>query len=68
MILLKDSLAVGITPAMGEGSGMRRFAEKFPDRFHDGVIAEQHAVTAAGLACEGAKPIVAIYSTFLQRA
>ena len=65
----KDSLAVGITPAMGEGSGMRRFAEKFPDRFHDVAIAEQHAVTfAAGLACEGAKPIVAIYSTFLQRA
>ena len=65
----KDGLAVGITPAMGEGSGMRRFAEKFPDRFHDVAIAEQHAVTfAAGLACEGAKPIVAIYSTFLQRA
>ena len=65
----KDSLAVGITPAMGEGSGMRRFAEKFPDRFHDVAIAEQHAVTfAAGLACEGAKPIIAIYSTFLQRA
>ena len=65
----KDGLAVGITPAMGEGSGMRIFAEKFPDRFHDVAIAEQHAVTfAAGLACEGAKPIVAIYSTFLQRA
>ena len=65
----KDDLAVGITPAMGEGSGMRRFAEKFPDRFHDVAIAEQHAVTfAAGLACEGVKPIVAIYSTFLQRA
>ena len=65
----KDGLAVGITPAMGQGSGMRRFAEKFPDRFHDVAIAEQHAVTfAAGLACEGAKPIVAIYSTFLQRA
>ena len=65
----KDSLAVGITPAMGEGSGMRRFAEEFPDRFHDVAIAEQHAVTfAAGLACEGVKPIVAIYSTFLQRA
>ena len=65
----KDGLAVGITPAMGEGSGMRRFAEKFPDRFHDVAIAEQHAVTfAAGLACEGVKPIVAIYSTFLQRA
>ena len=65
----KDSLAVGITPAMGEGSGMRKFAEKFPGRFHDVAIAEQHAVTfAAGLACEGARPIVAIYSTFLQRA
>ena len=65
----KDDLAVGITPAMGDGSGMQKFAEKYPDRFHDVAIAEQHAVTfAAGLACEGAKPIVAIYSTFLQRA
>ena len=65
----KADLAVGITPAMGDGSGMQKFAEKYPDRFHDVAIAEQHAVTfAAGLACEGAKPIVAIYSTFLQRA
>lgn len=64
-----DSRAVGITPAMGEGSGMRAFAERFPERFHDVAIAEQHAVTfAAGMACEGAKPVVAIYSTFLQRA
>ncbi len=63
-----DPLVVGITPAMGEGSGMRKFAEQFPDRFHDVAIAEQHAVTfAAGMACEGLKPIVAIYSTFLQR-
>jgi len=60
---------VGITPAMREGSGMVRFAEQFPDRYHDVGIAEQHAVTfAAGLACEGLKPVVAIYSTFLQRA
>ena len=65
----EDDLAVGITPAMGEGSGMHKFAEKFPDRFHDVAIAEQHAVTfAAGLACAGTKPVVAIYSTFLQRA
>ncbi len=64
-----DDRAVGITPAMGEGSGMHEFAERFPERFHDVAIAEQHAVTfAAGMACEGAKPIVAIYSTFLQRA
>ena len=54
---------------MGEGSGMREFAERFPERFFDVAIAEQHAVTfAAGMACEGAKPVVAIYSTFLQRA
>jgi 1-deoxy-D-xylulose-5-phosphate synthase len=60
---------VGITPAMREGSGMVRFAEEFPDRYYDVGIAEQHAVTfAAGLACEGLKPVVAIYSTFLQRA
>ncbi len=60
---------VGITPAMREGSGMVRFAERFPDRYYDVGIAEQHAVTfAAGLACEGLKPVVAIYSTFLQRA
>lgn len=64
-----DDQAVGITPAMGEGSGMREFAERFPKRFFDVAIAEQHAVTfAAGMACEGAKPVVAIYSTFLQRA
>ena len=60
---------MGITPAMGEGSGMRRFEEQFPDRFFDVAIAEQHAVTfAAGMACDGLKPVVAIYSTFLQRA
>lgn len=63
-----DELTVGITPAMGEGSGMSKFAEQFPDRFHDVAIAEQHAVTfAAGMASDGLKPIVAIYSTFLQR-
>ncbi len=65
----QDASLVGITPAMGEGSGMREFAEQFPDRFHDVAIAEQHAVTfAAGMACESVKPVVAIYSTFLQRA
>lgn len=59
---------IGITPAMGEGSGMRDFEERFPDRFFDVAIAEQHAVTfAAGMACDGLKPVVAIYSTFLQR-
>jgi 1-deoxy-D-xylulose-5-phosphate synthase len=59
----------GITPAMREGSGMVRFEQLFPERYHDVGIAEQHAVTfAAGLACEGMKPVVAIYSTFLQRA
>lgn len=64
-----DRSIVGITPAMGEGSGMREFAEQFPERFHDVAIAEQHAVTfAAGMACEEVKPVVAIYSTFLQRA
>ncbi|MDR0234408.1 MAG: 1-deoxy-D-xylulose-5-phosphate synthase [Zoogloeaceae bacterium] len=64
-----DSRLVGITPAMREGSGMTRFAQEFPDRYYDVGIAEQHAVTfAAGLACEGLKPVVAIYSTFLQRA
>ncbi|MBI5785803.1 MAG: 1-deoxy-D-xylulose-5-phosphate synthase [Rhodocyclales bacterium] len=64
-----DTRLVGITPAMREGSGMVRFAEEFPQRYHDVGIAEQHALTfAAGLACEGMKPIVAIYSTFLQRA
>ncbi len=65
----QDDKLIGITPAMCEGSGMVEFAEKFPERFHDVAIAEQHAVTfAAGLACEGVKPVVAIYSTFLQRA
>jgi 1-deoxy-D-xylulose-5-phosphate synthase len=64
-----DSRLVGITPAMREGSGLVRFATEFPDRYYDVGIAEQHAVTfAAGLACEGLKPVVAIYSTFLQRA
>ncbi|MGM0632136.1 MAG: 1-deoxy-D-xylulose-5-phosphate synthase [Pseudomonadota bacterium] len=65
----QDPKIVGITPAMSTGSGMDTFAERFPERFHDVAIAEQHAVTfAAGLACEGMKPVVAIYSTFLQRA
>ena len=64
-----DSRLVAVTPAMGEGSGMIQFAERFPDRYFDVGIAEQHAVTfAAGLACEGMRPVVAIYSTFLQRA
>lgn len=64
-----DDLLVGITPAMGEGSGMQQFAANFPARFHDVAIAEQHALTfAAGLACEQTRPVVAIYSTFLQRA
>ncbi|MEZ5700770.1 MAG: 1-deoxy-D-xylulose-5-phosphate synthase [Burkholderiaceae bacterium] len=64
-----DSRLVGITPAMREGSGMVEFERRFPDRYFDVGIAEQHAVTfAAGLACEGLKPVVAIYSTFLQRA
>jgi len=64
-----DSRLVGITPAMREGSGLVRFACEHPDRYYDVGIAEQHAVTfAAGLACEGLKPVVAIYSTFLQRA
>jgi 1-deoxy-D-xylulose-5-phosphate synthase len=63
-----DERIVGITPAMREGSGLVEFSRKFPDRYFDVAIAEQHAVTfAAGLACEGMKPIVAIYSTFLQR-
>jgi 1-deoxy-D-xylulose-5-phosphate synthase len=63
-----DPRLVAITPAMGEGSGMVRFAERFPERYFDVGIAEQHAVTfAAGLACEGMRPVVAIYSTFLQR-
>jgi len=64
-----DPKLVAITPAMREGSGMVEFHRRFPDRYHDVGIAEQHAVTlAAGLACEGLKPVVAIYSTFLQRA
>ena len=63
-----DVRLVGITPAMREGSGMVEFHQRFPGRYHDVGIAEQHAVTfAAGLACEGLKPVVAIYSTFLQR-
>lgn len=64
----KDQRLVGITPAMREGSGMVEFHKRFPDRYYDVGIAEQHAVTfAAGMACEGLKPVVAIYSTFLQR-
>jgi 1-deoxy-D-xylulose-5-phosphate synthase len=64
-----DSRIVGITPAMREGSGLVRFSQEFPDRYFDVGIAEQHAVTfAAGLAVEGLRPVVAIYSTFLQRA
>ena len=63
-----DARLVGITPAMREGSGLVEFEKRFPQRYHDVGIAEQHAVTfAAGLACEGIKPVVAIYSTFLQR-
>ncbi len=65
----QDTRLVGITPAMREGSGLVEFEKRFPDRYFDVGIAEQHAVTfAAGLACEGMKPVVAIYSTFLQRA
>ncbi|MDA0276075.1 MAG: 1-deoxy-D-xylulose-5-phosphate synthase, partial [Proteobacteria bacterium] len=64
----QDKRLVAITPAMREGSGMVRFSEEFPARYFDAAIAEQHAVTfAAGIACEGLKPVVAIYSTFLQR-
>ena len=64
-----DSRIVGITPAMREGSGLVEFSKRFPERYFDVAIAEQHAVTlAAGLACEGLRPVVAIYSTFLQRA
>jgi 1-deoxy-D-xylulose-5-phosphate synthase len=64
----RDERLVGITPAMREGSGMVEFEKRFPTRYHDVGIAEQHAVTfAAGLACEGLKPVLAIYSTFLQR-
>jgi 1-deoxy-D-xylulose-5-phosphate synthase len=65
----RESQLMAVTPAMGEGSGMRGFEAKFPERFFDVAIAEQHAVTfAAGMACDGLKPVVAIYSTFLQRA
>ena len=65
----RDVRLIGITPAMREGSGLVRFSQEYPDRYFDVGIAEQHAVTfAAGLACEGLKPVVAIYSTFLQRA
>ena len=64
----QDARLVGITPAMREGSGMVEFHRRFPERYHDVGIAEQHAVTfAAGMACEGLKPVLAIYSTFLQR-
>lgn len=64
-----DPRLVGITPAMKEGSDLVQFSERFPQRYFDVAIAEQHAVTlAAGMACEGVKPVVAIYSTFLQRA
>jgi 1-deoxy-D-xylulose-5-phosphate synthase len=63
-----DPKLLGITPAMREGSGLVRFSKEYPDRYFDVAIAEQHAVTlAAGMACEGSKPVVAIYSTFLQR-
>ena len=63
-----DEKLIGVTPAMREGSGMVAFEQQFPDRYYDVGIAEQHAVTfAAGLACEGMKPVLAIYSTFLQR-
>ena len=65
----KDERLIGITPAMREGSGLVRFSNVYPDRYFDVGIAEQHSVTlAAGMACEGMKPVVAIYSTFLQRA
>ena len=65
----QDKDIVAITPAMGEGSGMNEFSKAFPERYYDVAIAEQHSVSfAAGLACEGLKPVVAIYSTFLQRA
>jgi 1-deoxy-D-xylulose-5-phosphate synthase len=64
-----DSKLLAITPAMREGSDLVKFSERFPERYFDVAIAEQHAVTlAAGMACEGSKPVVAIYSTFLQRA
>ncbi len=64
----QDPLLMAITPAMGEGSGMIEFSKKFPEQYFDVAIAEQHAITlAAGMACEGLKPVVAIYSSFLQR-
>jgi len=67
-IAAQDSRVMGITPAMREGSGLVRFSREYPERYFDVAIAEQHAVTlAAGMACEGAKPVCAIYSTFLQR-
>lgn len=65
----QDERLIGITPAMREGSGLLRFSEQYPERYFDVAIAEQHALTfAAGMACDGQKPVVAIYSTFLQRA
>jgi 1-deoxy-D-xylulose-5-phosphate synthase len=65
----RDPAIVGITPAMREGSGLVEYSKRFPARYFDVAIAEQHAVTlAAGMAVEGLKPVVAIYSTFLQRA
>lgn len=65
----QDSRLIGVTPAMREGSGLVRFSQEYPERYFDVGIAEQHAVTfAAGAACDGLKPVVAIYSTFLQRA
>lgn len=65
----QDKRLIGITPAMCDGSGLNAFSEKYPERFYDVGIAEQHALTfAAGMACDGMKPVVAIYSTFLQRA
>ena len=64
-----DKNLIGITPAMREGSGLVDFSQKYPERYFDVAIAEQHSVTfAAGLAAENKKPVVAIYSTFLQRA
>ena len=67
-VAAQDSRVVGITPAMCEGSGMVTYAQQYPDRFYDVAIAEQHSVTlAAGMACDGLKPVLAIYSTFLQR-
>ena len=68
-VAVQDKRLIGITPAMCDGSGMVEFAKRFPDQYYDVAIAEQHALTlAAGMACDGLKPVVAIYSTFLQRA